>query len=121
MEKTVRRATGVALRLLGVALAGAMVTLPRAAHAEWFWENWFGGPAAEQAARRSGSGLAVYGTPSPSWAHLPSIVYASVPTVDGRYPVPSQHAAVGMPVQTVPLRPVVVQTRPGGVYGGNGE
>ena len=117
MKRTVQKASGVALWLVGVALAGAAVTLPRAAHVEWFWEGWLDGPTEEEPAVLSSSGLVVYDTSVHSWAQLPAIVYASVPTMDGRYPVPSQHAAVGMPVQTVSLRPVVVQARPGGVYG----
>ncbi|MEO5340180.1 MAG: hypothetical protein H7837_06640 [Magnetococcus sp. MYC-9] len=100
-------------------LATGAVTLPRTAQAEWFWESWFSSATPQSVARPGG--LAVYNTPARSWGHLPSTVYASVPTVEGRYPVASQHAAVSMPVQTVPVQPVIVQSRPAGVYGGIGE
>ncbi|MBF0461140.1 MAG: hypothetical protein HQL87_07075 [Magnetococcales bacterium] len=109
--------------LMGVALAGATVVSPRPAHAEgYFWDGWFGGgSAAVQSVPHAANGLAIYNTPSRSWAGLPAIVYASVPTTDGHYPVAPQHVVAGMPVQTVPVQPVVVQSKPMGVYRGGDE
>ncbi|WP_130471181.1 hypothetical protein [Candidatus Magnetaquicoccus inordinatus] len=117
MRREVQRSGNIAMRLAGLLLAWTLLTLPAVAQAEWFWEEWFRSEAAP-AVKRPGNGLAVYDYTPRSWAHLPAIVYASVPTIEGRYPVQAQHALSGMPVQTVPVRPVVVQSRPHDVYGG---
>ncbi|MEO5363129.1 MAG: hypothetical protein H7838_05845 [Magnetococcus sp. DMHC-8] len=119
MKRTVCRTTGFARWWAGVALVAMAAMVPQAAQADWFWESWF--RPATPVVGPSGNGLVVYNNAPRSWAHLPAIVYASVPTVDDRYPVYSQQVAAGMPVQTAPVRPVVVQTRPAGVYSGGGE
>ena len=110
---------------VAVVLAGALLSAPGAAQAEGFFDTITGGlfasPGVEPPRARTANGLAIYNNAPRSWAHLPATVYASVPTVDGRYPVQPQSMAGGMPVQTTPVRPVVVQTRPAGVYAGGEE
>jgi hypothetical protein len=118
VKKEVHGTGKVAVRMAGLVLTWTLLTLPGVAQAEWFWEEWFRPANASAPVVRSGNGLAVYDYTPRSWAHLPAIVYASVPTVEGRYPVQPQHALTGMPVQTTPVRPVVVQSRPHDVYGG---
>lgn len=111
----------------GVVLAGVTLAVPGSALAEGFFDSLLslGGllssPGAEQPRVRAANGLIVYNNAPRSWAHLPATVYASVPTVEGRYPIHPQNVAAGMPVQSAPLRPVVVQTRPTGVYAGGEE
>ncbi len=120
MRTYLRKTEWNAVWLAGLVLAGAVLSVPCSAQAEWFWESWFR-PAGMQPVVHSGNGLVVYNNTARSWAHLPSIVYASVPTVDNHYPVYPQHVMSGMPVQTASVPPVVVQSRPYGVYGGGGE
>ena len=125
MREFVRKTEWSLVWRVGVVLAGALLSAPGAAQAEGFFDTITGGlfasPGVEQPRARAANGLVVYNNASRSWAHLPAIVYASVPTVEGRYPVAPQSVAGGMPVQTEPVRPVVVQTRPAGVYAGGEE
>ncbi|MBF0583765.1 MAG: hypothetical protein HQL80_05955 [Magnetococcales bacterium] len=129
MADTIRQRGWGRAWLAAVALAGTAATVPQAAQAESLMDALFGPeivtsapPARSATAERGGkSPLVSYNTPSRSWAYLPATVYASVQTLDGRYPVYPQNVVAGMPVQTAPRMPVVMQTRPVGVYGGMGE
>ncbi|MBF0184787.1 MAG: hypothetical protein HQM06_10425 [Magnetococcales bacterium] len=120
MRREVQGSEKRVVRMAGLLLAWLLLALPGLAQAEWFWEEWFR-PAGPPPVVRPGNGLALYDHAPRSWAHLPAIVYASVPTVEGRYPVQGQQALTGMPVHTVPVRPVVVQSRPHDVYGGGDQ
>lgn len=123
MHTCVRKAGWKKMGMVAVVLASVTaVVAPRSAQAEYFLDMWVGSDdVARPAVNASKNELVSYNTTPRSWAHLPATVYASVPTVGERYPVYPQHLATGMPVQVNPVRPVVVQTRPAGVYGGIGE
>lgn len=124
MSNCVRRTEWRSVWRAGMLLAGMTLAVPGSALAEGILDSLFGPggvlpiPGAEQPRTRTANGLMIYNNAPRSWAHLPATVYASVPTVEGRYPIHPQNVAAGMPVQSAPVRPVVVQTRPTGVYAG---
>lgn len=120
MSECVRKTGWRSVWRAGVVLAGVTLAVPGSVLAEGLFDSLFGS-GAEQPRARAANGLIVYNNAPRSWAHLPATVYASVPTVEGRYPVHPQNVAAGMPVQSAPMRPVVVQTRPTGVYAGGEE
>lgn len=123
MHTCIRKTGWKKIWVAGVALASiTAIASPRSAQAEYFLDMLVGSDeVARPTVGSSKNGLVSYNTTPRSWAHLPATVYASVPTVGERYPVYPQRVVAGMPVQMSPVRPVVVQTRPAGVYGGVSE